>query len=458
MNPSAAQEQTVNHGSKHVARLIQKHFSQDAGQLVMSAVRVNSLVEEYGSPLFVYDRSVMRSQLERLRRAYSDRVDVYFSMKANPALQVVQAFVQYGCGIEIASVGELEQALVAGCRPERILFAGPGKQQHELERAVEVGIGEIHLESITEAHRLNEVAERLGRTVRVSLRINAASSAQGGAMRMGGKPSPFGIDEESLDESLREIVALDNLEVRGVHLFTGTQILDHEVLITQYRKAVEIAHRVASQIPNSLESIDFGGGLGIPYFEKESELDLDAFQPSFRQLLVDIDSDPLLVNARLIVEPGRFLVGEAGVYVSSVIEVKESREKTFLVTDGGMHHHLAASGNLGQTIKRNYPIAALNHLDSEPSGTVEVVGPLCTPLDVLGRSTQLPALKSGDLVGVFQSGAYGRSASPSGFLSHPTPAEVMVENGQSWLVRSRGTSDDYLQHQAGASTPPDQLS
>lgn len=433
--------------STHVDRLIHEHFGNSDGQLCVAGIRIEELVEAYGSPLYVYDRSVMRRKLQEVRRAFSDRVDVFYSMKANPSQQVIQYFVSERCGTEIASAGELEQALAAGCRPERILFAGPGKVDSELERAVSHGVGEIHIESLLEANRLDAIAQRAGRTVRVSLRINPAESAQGGAMRMGGKPSPFGIDEEQLDEVLSDILRLKNVDVRGIHLFTGTQILDHTVLMTQYRKAVEIATRVATQLPHALESIDFGGGLGIPYFERESPLDLKQFAPLFRELLVDIDSNPLLAKARLIVEPGRYLVGESGIYVSQVIEVKTSRGKTFFVTDGGMHHHLAASGNLGQTIKRNYPIAAVTHLRRQAEEPVDVVGPLCTPLDVLGRAVKLPALSSGDLIGVFQSGAYGRSSSPAGFLSHPAPVEVMVDDGRHWLIRRRGTSDDYLQHQ-----------
>ncbi|MCP4510596.1 MAG: type III PLP-dependent enzyme, partial [Fuerstiella sp.] len=258
--------------SAHVDRLLHEHFGSRDGQLLLAGVTVGDLIETYGSPLYVYDRSVMKRQLTKVRRAYSDRVDVYYSMKANPSQQVLQYFLSEGCGIEIASVGELEQAIAAGCQPERILFAGPGKQDEELQRAVALGIGEIHVESAAEAGRLNAIAQQSDKLVRISLRINPAESAQGGAMRMGGKPSPFGIDEESLDDVLSEILTFANLDIRGVHLFTGTQILDHNILITQYRKAIEIAERVSQRITGTLESIDFGGGLGIPYFERESPL------------------------------------------------------------------------------------------------------------------------------------------------------------------------------------------
>ena len=199
----------------------------------------------------------------------------------------------------------------------------------------------------------------------------------------------------------------------------------------------------------SVGATEFDGGLGIPYFEKESSLDLQRFAPPFERLLADVAADPLLADARLIIEPGRYLVGESGLYVSRVIDIKQSRGKTFAVLDGGMHHHLAASGNLGQTIKRNYPIAVLNRLDAPSHQRVELAGPLCTPLDVLGRDLLLPEVAVGDLIGVFQSGAYGRTASPLEFLSHPAPAEVMVDAGQHRLIRRRGETSDWLRNQAG---------
>jgi diaminopimelate decarboxylase len=236
----------------------------------------------------------------------------------------------------------------------------------------------------------------------------------------------------------------------------GTQILDAEILLAQYRRGISIANAVAQQIDSPLATLDFGGGLGTPYFAHETELDLDAFQ----QGLVEIDqamaSSQWLANTKAIIEPGRFLVNEAGIYVSRVTRVKRSRGKTFAVIDGGMHHHLAASGNLGQTIKRNYPLAVLNKIDEAATEeVVEIVGPLCTPLDTIGRSISLPLIEAGDLVGVFQSGAYARAASPLGFLSHPTPAEVMVSGNEACLIRRRGLTEDLLKDQQIESTNTD---
>jgi diaminopimelate decarboxylase len=256
---------------------------------------------------------------------------------------------------------------------------------------------------------------------------------------MGGKPAPFGIDEEQVDGILDQIMSDPVLEFQGIHLFAGTQILDDSILINQYRKGLEIAKRVAQRLHQPLHTVDFGGGLGIPYFAHEQELNLERLRESLRVLMDDIRHDPLLAGTKFIVEPGRLLVGESGIYVTRVTDIKVSRGKTFLILDGGMNHHLAASGNLGQVIKRNFPVAILNKLQKEATDVVDLVGPLCTPLDTLGRDVSLPKAEVGDLIGIFQSGAYARAASPLGFLSHPSPCEVMIQDGQLREIRRRGT-------------------
>jgi len=276
------------------------------------------------------------------------------------------------------------------------------------------------------------------------VRVNPSGDAQGGAMRMGGKPAPFGIDEESLDRVLERIWAAPTLDFRGLHLFTGTQILDATILLGQYRKGLEIAQRVAARLQQPLQTLDFGGGLGIPYFANEQDLDIEVLRQGLATLMAELQGEALLAGTQLIVEPGRYLVGEAGVYVTRINDIKISRGKKFLIVDGGMHHHLAASGNLGQVIKRNFPVALLTKLDQNPTEVVDVVGPLCTPLDMLARDISLPKAEVGELIGVFQSGAYARTASPLGFLSHPTPAEVLVENGHARLIRRRGTYEDLF--------------
>ena len=248
----------------------------------------------------------------------------------------------------------------------------------------------------------------------------------------------MGVDEDQLDAVLDQLKQEPVLDVTGIHLYVGTQILDAEILLGQYREALAIGQRAAARLGRPLRMIDLGGGLGIPYFAHEQRLDLAAVGAGLSRMAREAAADPVLREAKFVIEPGRFLVGECGVYVTRVIDVKQSRGKTFVVVDGGMHQHLAASGNLGQTIKRNFPVAVLNKLDASPAEAVDVVGPLCTPLDVLARNLPLPAVVEGDLVGVLQSGAYARTASPLGFLSHPAPPEVLVAGREPRLVRGRG--------------------
>jgi len=429
---------------ERVSEIVGRYYSASNGELNTGGVPVRSIVAQFGTPLFVYDRSVLDRKWERLRSTYPPEFSVCYSIKANPQPAILKHFLSKGCGLEIASGGELHQALRAGCPPEKILFAGPGKTPAELEMALTRDIGELHAESLLEVDRIADVSRRLGKRARVALRVNPSAEAQGGAMRMGGKSAPFGIDEESLDAVVDRILSDRSIEFRGIHLFTGTQILDHTILVGQYRKGIEIARRVGRKLQRPLHTLDFGGGLGVPYFANEQELDIEKLRQGLAQLMAEIKNEPLFEGTRFVVEPGRYLVAEAGIYVTSINDIKISRGKKFLIVDGGMNHHLAASGNLGQVIKKNFPVGVLTRLGDKPTEVVDVVGPLCTPLDVLAREVSLPPARVGDLVGVFQSGAYARTSSPLGFLSHPTPPEVWVEEGKVGLIRRRGTYDDLV--------------
>jgi diaminopimelate decarboxylase len=421
-----------------ICRLIARRFPDSCSELIVGCVPVSALAETYGTPLFVYDRAVMDAQVDVLRAALPSCFSVYFSIKANPNGAVVKHFLSRGCGLEIASAGEFEAALDAGCDAKNILFAGPGKTVAELELVLSYGIGEIHIESLLEAERVGRIARSLGIRAQVAIRVNPAGEAEGGAMRMGGRPAPFGVDEEILEEAVNTVCGDAALEFRGIHLFAGTQILDADVLVSQYRHGLEIARRAAHRAGGPLATVDFGGGLGVPYFAHERELDLERVREGLATLFSEIESDSLFSGTRFLVEPGRFLTAEAGVYIARVNDVKVSRGKKFVIVDGGMNHHLAASGNLGQTIKRNYPVALVNKLSAPNAEVVDVVGPLCTPLDTLARNVELPSAEVGDLFGIFQSGAYGRSASPLAFLSHPAPPEVWVDAGRHRLVTERG--------------------
>lgn len=407
--------------------LIQAYYGSRNGELLIEGTPVSVLAERHGTPAYVYSRSVLERKWDQLRAALPAEFSLYYSVKANPHPEVLRCFLAKGAGLEIASAGEYEHARQAGCAGDKILFAGPGKTESELETVLKGGIEEIHLESLVEAERVSRLARKLGRSAPVALRINPSADAQGGAMRMGGRPAPFGVDEEVLDSVLDRLLEMPALDLRGIHIFAGTQILDLEILAAQYNKGLQLGIHVADRLNRPLRTIDFGGGLGIPYFEHEHALNLAGLGDLLRDFMGRVRANKCFAETRFILEPGRYLAGEGGIYLARVTDIKISRGKKFLILDGGMHHHLAASGNLGQTIKRNYPIAVLNRLDESPDESVEIVGPLCTPLDTLGRGVSVPRTEIGDLVGVFQSGAYGRSASPIGFLSHPPPIEVWVD-------------------------------
>jgi diaminopimelate decarboxylase len=403
---------------------------------------LEDIARQYGTPLYVYDAASMRAQLQALSAALPSRIELFYSVKSNPNPEVVRVFVQSGTGCEIASAAEYRRALAAGCAPEKILFAGPGKAEEELVEVVRRGVGEIHVESQEEIALLGAIARRLERRVGVSIRVNPARSAAGGAMQMGGQPSWFGIDEERLEEAVGWVRAEPALQLRGLHQFAGTQILDANVLVGQWRHALSLGEKFAALTGHPPQTLDLGGGLGIPYFAGDQPLDLEELKARAAELFGRLPA--LFAGTRFIVEPGRFLVGPSGLYLTRVRSVKVSRGSTFVVLDGGMHHHLAASGNLGQVIKRDYPVISVSHSGSPATLTATLVGPLCTPLDTLARKAQIAPVARGDLLAILQSGAYGLTASPVGFLSHPMPAEVLVDAGVAHCIRARGTFDAPL--------------
>lgn len=412
-------------------QLAAAHFRSDAqGRMLIGGVPVDTLAAQFGTPLYAYDAAVIRRRYRTLREAVGGFADIHYSIKANPAREVIALLLGEGAGVEIASIGEYRRAREAGAAPSQIIFAGPGKRRNELEEAVGAGIHEIHVETREELMRLDAIGQVRGAPVAIGLRINPGPAAQGGAMRMGGKPTAFGFDEEEMAVVVGLVGTLPRVRLTGIHVFAGTQILSAETLVGQWAYGLDLAARVATLAGHALETIDLGGGLGIPYHAGDAELDLAALKQRIPALAAQQAAHQGIAGARVVIEPGRFLVGPAGVYLSAVNAVKASRGKTFVVIDGGMHHHLAASGNLGQVIKRDYPVLAVARLAEAGATPVSVVGPLCTPLDTLAREAVLPPLAEGDLVGVLQSGAYGLTASPVGFLSHPLPAEVLVEDGK----------------------------
>lgn len=374
------------------------------------------------TPFYVYSRQYMTERVELLRRTLPAGLHLHYAIKANPLPQVVQHMAGLVDGLDVASAREMQVALAAGMDPGAISFAGPGKTPAELAAAVAADIV-LNVESELEIERLAGIARASGKRPRVAVRVNPDFELKTSGMKMAGGPKQFGIDAERVPQVLESLGALP-LQFVGFHIFSGSQNLRAEAIVEAQQKSVALAVELARHAPAPVRILNIGGGFGIPYFPGEQPLQLAQIAANLRELLQITTAH--LPQAQLMIELGRYLVGEAGVYVCRVLDRKISRGQVFLITDGGLHHHLAASGNFGQVLRKNYPVIVANKVRGSEREIASVVGPLCTPLDLLADRSELARAVPGDLIAVLQSGAYGYTASPLGFLSHPPPAEIVV--------------------------------
>ncbi|NUZ05187.1 pyridoxal-dependent decarboxylase, exosortase A system-associated [Schlegelella koreensis] len=399
------------------------HFGSADGTLTIGGLPVARLAERVGrTPFYAYDRAQLDRRVVQLRDALPAAVKLHYAMKANPFPALVGYLAPRVDGIDVASGGELLVALDAGAPPAEVSFAGPAKTAAELRQAVAAGVL-VNVESTREVVLLEAIADELGVAARVAVRVNPDFELKGSGMKMGGGPKQFGVDVEAVPDLLAGIGAA-GLGFEGFHLFAGSQNLRAESICDAQRQSYDLALRLAEHAPAPLRVLNLGGGFGIPYFPGERPLDLAPISANLHELVERARRD--VPHAGIVIELGRYLVGEAGVYVARVIDRKVSRGHVFLVTDGGLHHHLSASGNFGQVVRKNYPVAVVTRHGGSERERASVVGPLCTPLDLLADKMELPVAEPGDFVVVFQSGAYGASASPQGFLSHPAVVEVMA--------------------------------
>lgn len=398
-------------------------FAAREGELLVGGVALSRLAARVGhTPFYAYDRAALSQRVRTLRAALPAGIELHYAMKANPMPALVAHMAGLVDGIDVASAGELKVALDAGADPQHISFAGPGKRDVELHQAVAAGVL-VNIESFREVDVLARASQSLGVPARAAVRVNPDFELKGSGMKMGGGPKPFGVDADQVP-ALLERIGQAGLAFEGFHLFAGSQNLRGEAISDAQQKSFDLAVRLAAHAPGPVRFLNLGGGFGIPYFPGEQPLDVAPIAGNLTQLQQRAARE--LPQATLVIELGRYLVGEAGVYVARVVDRKVSRGQVFLVTDGGLHHHLSASGNFGQVLRKNYPLAVGNRMDAAEREVVTVVGPLCTPLDLLGDRVELPAAQVGDLVVVFQSGAYGATASPQAFLGHPGCVEVLV--------------------------------
>lgn len=398
-------------------------YSAVDGELAIGGRKVSDLVAEAGrTPLFVYSRQLIADRIAHLRAAMPKQLKINYAIKANsfaPLLSYVSTLIDE---LDIASGGELEMVRASGFNLARVSFAGPGKRDEELEAAITAGVT-LNLESENEAGRALAIAERTGHVPRLAIRVNPDFELKGSGMKMGGGAKPFGIDAGRVPALARRIVNA-GCEWRGLHIFTGSQALSAEAVIDMQAKVLDCADRIATEAGLVLPKLNMGGGFGIPYFPGDEPLDIQAIGDALAERFERLPET--LSEAELFIELGRYLVGEAGVYLTRIIDRKESYGETYLVTDGGLHHQLAASGNFGTVVRRNYPVAIASRFCGEPEEEANIVGCLCTPLDRLADKAYLPPAEVGDLVAVFCAGAYGASASPSAFLGQGAAAEVLI--------------------------------
>jgi diaminopimelate decarboxylase len=399
-----------------------KYFDLSGTELLLNGEKVTDFITAAGgTPVYLYSKEVIKSKVAELRNCLPKSVKIYYAAKANPHPEIIAYLNQLVDGFDIASINELNICLASLAKPHNISFAGPGKSNQELAVAIENNIL-LNVESLNEIKRIEKQQIKLNKKARIALRINPNFDLKNSGMKMSGGAKPFGIDSELIPEIINY---LNNtgLNLEGFHIYSGSQSLDADVICEMQNQAVALIKTFIPYLKTPIKSLNLGGGFGIPYFKTDHPLDLEKIKNHSQILTEKIYSNFGMID--VIIEIGRFLVGESGIYITKIIDKKKSRGQTFIITDGGMNHHLAASGNLGQIIKKNYPIYILNKLNSHTKEVLNIAGPLCTPLDQLANQITLDQCEVGDLVGIFQSGAYGFTASPLYFLSHPLPKEII---------------------------------
>jgi len=398
-------------------------FTAIDGELAIDGQRASDLVGAAGkTPLFVYSRAMIAKRVADLRAAMPKRLAIHYAVKANPFPALVSEMRELVDGFDIASGGEMSLLQSIEIEPETISFAGPGKRDDELLRAIVAGVT-LNLESENEARRALALAEAAGRVPRLAIRVNPDFELRGSGMKMGGGAKPFGLDAERVPGLAREIIAA-GADWQGLHIFTGSQALDAQAIAETQGNVLDLAADLAAEIGAPLPKLNMGGGFGIPYFHGDRPLNFAMVGDTLANRFTNLPD--IIENTKFCIELGRYIVGEAGVYLTRIVDRKESHGQLYLITDGGLHHQLAASGNFGTVVRRNYPVAVASHFDVPSTEEANVVGCLCTPLDRLADQAELPHANVGDLIAVFCAGAYGASASPASFLGQGPAAEMLI--------------------------------
>lgn len=408
---------------------------------IIQGLATEMLAQEYGTPLYLYDGNELVDNYHGLKNCLPDFVDVFYALKVNPNISIVGLLHQEGACAEVCSLTELEIALAAGVTPQNIIFLGPSKTEAEIRRALELDIFALVVESEEELHRVSRIAGQMKTTAHVAIRVNPSFAVEGAPLKMGGRPTQFGITEARVFDQFDAFMALPNLHIRGLHVYNGTRILSAHAIYENTRNILNLFDRLSERYGQVFSMVDVGGGMGIPYFARDKELDKPELGSLMKPLFTEFRHRHPKV--RIIMESGRFIAGTAGIFVSRINNIKSNYGETFLITDGGTHCHMSATG-IGQVVRRNFPMENLSVAELEEEARYQVAGPLCNPDDLTARNIDLPVSRVGDLIAINASGAYGPTASPVLFHSQGHPAEVMVVDGQAHLIRHRDQAQDII--------------
>ncbi len=420
-----------------------EYFDIERPTLNIGGLDATALAEKYSTPLYVYDAAIFETKYKKLKEALPSSAEIFFAMKSNPSWAVVTLLNNLGAGVDIASLGELHTALRVGVPPQKIIFTGPSKRDCELEAAVRANIFSINVESEGELERLDRIARAHHRRVPVGVRLNVAFAPDERTTIIGGaSPQKFGIDIERAAEAVRLAQRLSHIELMGIHIFNASQVLDAQALANNAENIFRTAFELSSKTNCELRYIDLGGGLGVPYTEEDRELDIKTFGRRLSRIFARYHAKGLRADLRVLIEPGRYIAAEAGVYLTRIVDVKESRGVRYALVDGGVHHLLRPTW-----VSSGHPARLANKLNLSRSERYSIAGPLCTALDYLAKDIMLPPVEVGDVVAIFNVGAYGWTESMPYFLSHPTPPEVFVLHGRDYLIRPRQNPEEYLANQ-----------
>ncbi|OGO92642.1 MAG: hypothetical protein A3F10_00325 [Coxiella sp. RIFCSPHIGHO2_12_FULL_42_15] len=409
--------------------------------------RILSAAQQFGTPFYGYHKSELQATAQRLKIHLPSQIEVFYSLKANPNIAICSILRSAGIHAEVCSFYEIEAALKSGFDPKNIIFLGPAKSDIELITCLQIGIYAIICESLHELKRISQHAKTLNKIARIALRINPSHISMSALLKMGGKPSQFGIDEEIIFENKEYILHMPNIQLVGIHVYHGTRILNASTISENTEYILSLADRIQEEWGLIFEMIDIGGGFGVPYFENEESLDLPILKSSFFIMIEKYLKKYL--NARIILESGRYLVAESGFLISKIIDIKKSKGELFVITDGGTHCHMPAVG-IGGIVRKNFPIEIISN-STKLNNTHEIyniTGPLCTPGDLLAKQICLPKLEINDLIVVKNSGAYGPTASPVMFLSHGFPAEVLFSSDHIYCIRDRFGYEEFFNKQS----------